>query len=174
MEVINREFLTRACVQPWQKIEIGGVDALVEASEPISANHVFVDGGIPFLIAATSIESASAEELFSVTVIEDAARIRTFREGPYPPYNRPRTVSAEKLFDANLEAFMKARKHFRIRSGATTIIDAGQRVASVETDVSFEACGIALQVSVSNESPMGLQVRVHLNGAAAHHKRTSA
>mgnify|MGYP006889689679 CR=1 FL=1 len=148
----------QACSRPWKNIEVGGVVGSVEDTHSLSANHVYVDAETPFLIAATSVQSPSGEEFFGITVITDPVAVRRFLEGPYPPYNRPRTLSIEQMAGEDFSPFMRAVKRVQVHRHAVTFAaDVGSLVPMWKGLV-IEASGITLSVSADEEIPMGIKV----------------
>lgn len=158
MAGIDMEFLTQACSRPWKKIEIGGVDESVDATHALSVNHVYVNGETPFLIAATSVESPSGEEFFGITIIKDPVAVQRFLEGPYPPHNRPRTLSIEQIAREDIGAFMKAAKQVQVLRHTVRFATDVASLVPIEKGLAIEASGITLSVSADEEIPMGLKV----------------
>ena len=160
MSGIDMEFLMQACLRPWNKIEVGGVDESVDGAHAFSANHVYVDGETPFLIAATSVESPSGEEFFGITVIKDPVAVQRFLEGPYPPHNRPRTLSIEKIAREDVSSFMKTAKQVQVLRHTVRVATDVASLVPIEKGVAIEASGITLNVSADEEIPMGLKVEM--------------
>lgn len=161
------EFLEQVCSRPWKKIEIGGIDKSVDGGHTLSANHVYVEGENPFLIAATSIESPSGEEFFGITVIKDPADVQRFLEGPYPPFNRPRTLSLEQIAGEDVGNFMKAAKQVQVLRHTVRFAADVASLLPIEKGLAMEASGMRLNVAADEEIPMGLKVawgKVEPNG----------
>ncbi len=147
-----------ACSRPWDKIEIGGVEKRLDDAHALSANHVYVDGETPFLIAATSVESPTGEEFFGITIIKDPAAVQKFLEGPYPPHNRPRTLSLEQIIGEDVGAFMKAAKQVHVLRHTVRFAADVATLVPIENGLAMEASGIRLNVFADEEIPMGLKV----------------
>lgn len=157
---IDMEFLMQACSRPWRKIELGGVSEDMDGAHAIAANHVYVDGEMPFLIAAMLFESPLREEFFGVTVVKDPAAVRRFLEGPYPPHNRPLTRSIEQVSREDLEAFMKAAKQVRVLRHTERICKDVPTLVAIEKGLAIEARGVTLNIAANEAIPMGLKVSV--------------
>lgn len=154
------EFLMQACSRPWSKIEFGGVDESVDNTHAFCANHVYVDGETPFLMAGTSVESPSGEEFFGITIIKDPVAVRRFLEGPYPPHNRPRTLSIEQIVREDVSAFMKAAKQVQVLRHTVRFATDVASLVPIEKGLAIEASGVTLNVSADEEIPMALKVSI--------------
>lgn len=152
------DFLMQACSRPWSRVEIGGIDKREGGVKALSANHVYVNGEIPFLMAATSIESPSGEEFFGVSVIKDLDVAQRFLEGPYPPHNRPRTLSLEQIARADVAAFMREGKQVRVFRHTAKFATDVVSLVPIEVGLAIEASGFLLKVFAYEEIPMGLKI----------------
>lgn len=158
MSRIDMDFLMHACSRPWNRVEIGGLDKYDGDVKALSANHVYVGGETPFLIAATSIESSSGEEFFGITVIKDMDTVQRFLEGPYPPHNRPRTLSIEQIAKTDVASFMKAEKRVQVLRHTVKFSADVASLVPIEIGLAIGASGNLLKICADDEIPMGLKV----------------
>lgn len=109
---MHEEFLAKACVLPWKRLDIASPEARV--GDVIRANNVYIECEFPFVVAAHSVESPRGEEYFGLCIVHEPEQVTRFLQGPYPPHNPPDMASWEKLFGEDMERFLRNPKGFRV------------------------------------------------------------
>jgi hypothetical protein len=103
-----------ACSSPWLEIEIGGVESVCPNEGVVRANHVFVRCEVPFVLAATALETSEGGEYFGICVIHDPQQIDRFVRGPYPPHSRPSVLSLREAIGGEIDEFLAGDKRFSV------------------------------------------------------------
>lgn len=153
-----QEFLREASITPWTLIEVGDIEGASDKG-CWNANHVYIDCSTPFLIAATSLNLSTGDEVFGVMVTANHQTVAGFRKGPHFPYNKPQALQLDQLFDDGVSAFLAEPKevHF-VRD---TVVDAGvvQALVPIERCITFSSSNAVLQVCASKSTPMAVTIR---------------
>lgn len=149
------DFLEDVCLLPWEVMEFGVFERIASDPRSVRCNHVYVGCKIPFILAADSLESGGIET-FGVAIVRDAARIRRFLDGPYPPHNKPHVADLSQLVGISCESFLAENKILRV---VGVHDEAGNSSPNFAHSVAFEGCIIGVDVLVDDEAPMGLKVR---------------
>jgi hypothetical protein len=152
------KFLKAAGSSLWKGVVIGGVGKISDDKCSLRANHLHVDCNTPFLIAATSLDAPSGEEHFGITLITDRDSLDEFLEGPYPPHNRPRTLSLEKAIGRQIDAFLRAPKEIHLLRKTLKFVTEVTSLVPIEHGLVIAAEGFTLRIYADDEIPMGLQL----------------
>ena len=117
-----------------------------------------MDCSTPFLIAATSLESPTGEEYFSVTSISDFDVIQGFLRGPYPPHNKPRVLSLEQAIGRSVDEFMAELKEVELFRKTVKFISDGASLVTMTQGLAISSNSGKLCVYADDSTPMALRV----------------
>ena len=151
-------FLKAACSSLWKGVVVGGVGKISDDKSSLRVNHLHVDCTTPFLIADTSLDAPSGEEHFGITLITDRNLLDEFLEGPYPPHNRPRTLSLEQAIGRQIDAFLRAPKEIHLLRKTLKFAAEVTSLVPIERGLVIAGEELKLSIYADDEIPMGLQL----------------
>lgn len=158
MTVLDLDFLKDACSMPWRAIDLGGIENGYENNEGCRVNHVYVDCPTPFLIAATSLELSTGEEVFGVTVIREPVSIDSFLQGPHYPHNKPKTLPLSQVIGRDVDEFLESAKEVSWSRKTLKDFSDGIALVTVEQGLTVASHLAELRVYADDAVPMSLRV----------------
>lgn len=145
-----------ACSIKWAGVDIGGVEGH-PSRHPLRANHVYVDCEKPFLVAATSVDLSSGEEIFGLTIVRSVDAIEAFIKGPFYPHNEPKTLSLRQVGGNDVDGFMNERKELDV-ARRTWKDPAASGLVTMVQGLSITSQSGRLRVNADDAVPMSLVV----------------
>lgn len=142
---LDMDFLKARCLRPWSKFEIGGMDPDLQGGSILRVNHIYIECDVPFLISASSLSLPGQVEEFGICLVTEGSLIKTFLQGPHPPYNKPDSLSLLQLVGSKAEAFMGGIKQINLLN-----------TSEIDKCVFLLGGGLEVSIYADDEVPMSL------------------